>query len=230
MKAVISGASRGIGKAITEQLAQEGAELILLARGEHGLNKLSDSISSKNATIHSFPLDLSQEESFNLIEEKRDLFQGVTTIINNLGIYSTQDADRINIKTLQNQINVNLYSAIQLTQALLHQSTNSTISRIINIGSVMSLNASPNAADYSISKHAFKGWNDSLRDKLRFEGIKVSAIYPGAVNTSSWDGIDAPREEMIQAKDIAKAVSYILSLSENTLIEEIRISPQTFGS
>ncbi|MBL4708322.1 MAG: SDR family NAD(P)-dependent oxidoreductase, partial [Flavobacteriales bacterium] len=133
----------------------------------------------------------------------------------------------ISLDGLKNQLEVNLYSAVNLTQLVLN-SKNCSLSTIINIGSVMSLNAMPFAADYSISKYSFKGWNDSLRENLRKEGIKVSAIYPGSVNTSSWDGLEVDRNQMIQATDIAEIVTSILKMSNNSLIEEVRISPRDF--
>jgi short-subunit dehydrogenase len=92
----------------------------------------------------------------------------------------------------------------------------------------MSINATAFAADYSISKHAFKAWNDALRAELRSKKIKVSAIFPGSVNTSSWDGIEVDRNQMIQAEDIAECVSCILKMKTNTLLDEIHISPNTF--
>lgn len=230
MKAVISGATRGVGRAITEQLAKENFELILIARNKKALDELIDLLESSGVKVHGLALDLSKQQSFQQLSNKASLLNGVTTIVNNLGVYSTQSAENISIDQLQHQLEVNLYSAIQLTQTLLDDSLPQCVNTIINIGSVMSIHASPHAADYSISKHAFKGWNDSLRERLRAKEIKVSAIYPGSINTSSWDGIDAPRDEMIQADDIAKAISYLLSLSKNALVEEIHISPQNFNS
>ena len=228
MKAVISGATRGIGNAIANKLAEEGYDLVLLARNGKQLRLLKDELSKKNNSIEFLAIDLSSEDMTEVLKQNIGLFTETSVLINNLGVYSTLNAKKLTIKALQAQLEVNLFSAIRLTQTILH-SKNKDFSSIINIGSVMSLNAMPFASDYSISKHAFKGWNDGLREELRVEGVKVSAIYPGSVNTSSWDGLKVDRNEMIQSEDIAEVVSSILKMSSNALIEEVRISPRDFN-
>ena len=227
MKAVISGATRGIGKAIAKKLVANGYDLVLLARSKGALEECKADLSSSNNKVEFLPIDLSSDTVLKKLESSSSLFKGCSVLINNLGVHSTQHAGDIIVDDLKSQLTVNLYSAIQLSQFVLKHNS-STLSDIVNIGSVMSLKANEQAADYSISKHAFKGWNDALRESLRKEGIKVSAIYPGAVNTSSWDGIEADRTKMIQADDVAEVVQTILEMRENTLIEEVRINPRDF--
>lgn len=228
MKAVISGATRGIGKAIATQLAKEQYELVLLARNEKSLARLQQELQTDTTNVSICPIDLSSNQLTVELETQKELFKGTTVLVNNLGIYSTQNAGQLDLNLLQKQLEVNLYSAIQLTQFLLPYLLKEDKANIINIGSVMAIQASSFAADYSISKHAFKAWNDGLREELRKQKVKVSAIHPGAVNTSSWDGIQADREQMIQPEDIAELTSSILKMSDNTLLEEIRISPRNF--
>ena len=137
-------------------------------------------------------------------------------------------ADQVNYRDLMNMLEHNLFSAIELTQILLPALRLSKQASIINIGSVMSIKAAHFASDYSISKHAMKAWNDALREQLRSENIKVSGIYSGAVNTSSWGDSKVDREAMIQPEDIASLVSTIHRMGPSALIEEIRISPVLF--
>jgi short-subunit dehydrogenase len=172
-------------------------------------------------------IDVSKESYVEVLAQNSSLFENTTLLVNNLGIYSMQNAADIELVTLKDQMQLNLYSAISLTQQLLNNS-GSTLKNIVNIASVMSIKATSFAADYSISKHAFKAWNDALREELRSKNMKVSAIFPGSVNTSSWDGIEVDRSEMIQAEDIAECVSCILKMKSRTLLEEIHISPQIF--
>lgn len=227
MKAVISGATRGIGKAIAFALAKEGYDLVLLARDLNQLNHLKNELANYHISVAFLALNLASKKAKDTLNQNTELFDNTSLLVNNLGVYSTQEAKELTVKAVKTQLEVNLYSAINLTHEVLNTKKNS-LSTIINIGSVMSLNAMPFAADYSISKHAFKGWNDSLRENLRKDGIKVSAIYPGSVNTSSWDGLAVDRNQMIQAKDIAEVVTSILKMSSNALIEEVRISPRDF--
>jgi short-subunit dehydrogenase len=227
MKAVISGATRGIGRAIAEKLAIQGFDLVLMARNEKALTLCKLELSKPNITVEYVAIDFSKESYVEVLAQNSSLFEKTTLLVNNLGIYSMQNAADIELVKLKDQMQLNLYSAISLTQNIL-DSSGSALKNIINIASVMSIRATSFAADYSISKHAFKAWNDALREELRSKNMKVSAIFPGSVNTSSWDGIEADRSEMIQAEDIAECVSCILKMKSRTLLEEIHISPQIF--
>jgi short-subunit dehydrogenase len=227
MKAVISGATRGIGKAIAEKLAIQGFDLVLMARNEKALTLCKLELSKPNITVEYLAIDFSKESYIEVLAQNSSLFEKTTILVNNFGIYSMQNAADIELVKLKDQMQLNLYSAISLTQNILDGS-GSTLKNIINIASVMSIQATSFAADYSISKHAFKAWNDALREELRSKNMKVSAIFPGSVNTSSWDGIEVDRSEMIQAEDIAECVSCILKMKSRTLLEEIHISPQIF--
>lgn len=226
MKAIISGASRGIGRAVAKELAHRGYDLILIARNKKPLEQLAEELTEKKVKVKTIAADLSKETSFKELENQLQAFDKIDLLINNLGVYRTEKADQIKISDLKENLEINLYSAIQLTQlALPKLKSNQQPTAIINIGSVMSLKADKNASIYSMSKHAFKAWNDSLRKEVRKLGIKVSCLYPGAVNTSSWDGVDVNRSKMIQAEDIGKLVGAILEMKSNTLIEEVKLSP-----
>ena len=225
MKAVISGATRGIGKAIAKRLANEGYDLVLLARNKVALTELANQLKSENRTIEALSIDLAEKNFVKKLHQNAAIFINSTVLVNNLGLYGVHSVSELTVENTAAQIQVNLLSAIGLSNFVCKQSL---LKNIINIGSVMGLQANKNAASYSISKHAFKGWNDALRESLKTEGTLVSAIYPGAVNTSSWDGIEADRTKMIQAEDVAECAATILKMNRNTLIEEIRISPRDF--
>ena len=96
---------------------------------------------------------------------------------------------------------------------------------VFNILSVLAKEVRTSAAAYTISKHALKALNDLLREELRPYSIKVCAIYPGSVNTSSWDGISADRESMVQPKDIADFIKNSVTGSKNAFVEEITFRP-----
>lgn len=228
MKAIISGATRGIGRAIAKILALKGYDLILLARSEGELKKLAEELSQPQLTHIYYALDLTDLTQIKSLSEKLLATDSVKLLINNLGEYKLDQASNLKENELLELLEINLFSAINLTQSALPSLKTSNSSAIINIGSVMGLTASKEATAYSISKHAFKAWNDALREELKTNNIKVSCIYPGAVNTSSWDGTDANRGAMIQAEDIAKIVGNLVDLGSTCLVEEVRISPMNF--
>ena len=228
MKAVISGATRGIGKAIRVKLAELGYDLVLLARNKEELEHCKSELSKANVMVEYIAIDLAHRDVEQKLSEFASIFENTNILVNNLGVYSMQNVADITLSKLKSQMDVNLYSAIALTQQVLKQNVEGNVKNIVNIASVMSLKSVSFAVDYSMSKHAFKAWNDALREELRTRAIKVSAIFPGSVNTSSWDGIDVDRSEMIQAEDIAEIVSCILAMKKSTLLEEIHVSPLTF--
>jgi short-subunit dehydrogenase len=226
MKAVISGATRGIGRAIAEKLAKNNYNLVLMARNEEALKEFAETIKQPKIEIKTLAIDFSNSNFTSILEENKKILENTTLLVNNIGVYGVHNLEALTIKNTMQQLEINLMSAIGLTNQLLETFE---LQNIINIGSVMSLNASKEAITYSISKHAFKAWNDGLRESLREKRILVTAIYPAAVNTSSWDGIETDRNQMIQPEDIANCVENILSMNKNTLIEEIRISPRSFN-
>ena len=228
MRALISGATRGIGKAISKELNKKGYDLILLARNLSDLENLKGELPNKESKTSIFSIDLKNESELVSLKEKIENLNELDVLINNVGVFNTNQADDINSTDLKDLFQINLYAAIELSNLFIPIMKEKHEGTIINIGSVMSLHAASFASNYSITKHAFKGWNDALRDELRAYGIKVSAIYPGAVNTSSWDGINVDRTAMIQADDIAKLVGIALELNDSTLVEKIVLSPLQF--
>ena len=122
-------------------------------------------------------------------------------------------------------LNTNLNSAYYITKHIAVNMGNNNNGHIFNICSVLSLSPRVDAATYTISKHALKGFNDVLREEMREHNVKVTAIYPGSINTSSWEGIEAPKEKFVQPEDIAKTVKTCLQISKNANIEEVVIKP-----
>ncbi|KAA3642658.1 MAG: SDR family NAD(P)-dependent oxidoreductase [Bacteroidetes bacterium] len=228
MKALISGATRGIGKAIAKNLSEKGYDLILLARNKSDLEKLKEELMPFGNTIQIFSIDLKNDAEYSALATSLSNEESLDVLINNVGIFNTNNADLINPDDLVDLLKINLLAAIKLSNLFIPKMKEKQEGSIINIGSVMGLKAAPFASNYSITKHAFKGWNDALRDELRTDGIKVNAIYPGAVNTSSWDGMNVDRTAMIQPDDIAKIVNTLLDLHDSTLVEDIVLSPLQF--
>lgn len=228
MKAIITGATRGLGKAIAEAFSEAGIDLFLIARTENDLITLSQKLHHSNCKVDFLAVDLSKENALETANLKEEKIKECSILVNNLGIYKENQASRTNLEELKEMMAANLYSAIQMCNFCLPTLIKNKPSKIINIGSVMSIKASPIASNYSISKHALKAWNNALREELRSKNIAVCAVYPGAINTSSWDGVDADRSSMIQTEDIAKLILSMVQAGQQSLMEELHISPQNF--
>lgn len=224
MKALITGASKGLGIAIAQELLSQKYDIVIVSRNETHLKEAVKSLDNpNNQSIQYLALDLSLAEERKKLQNHPDVFADLNVLVNNLGMYY-ENSDASN---LEKMLETNLLAAIDLTKyaekELIKQTGN-----IVNIGSVMSIQAQAFAIDYSISKHALKAWNDAIREKLRPQNVSVTGIYPGAINTSSWDGQEVNREDMIQTEDIAALVGQLLKLNKSSLVEEIRLSPLQF--
>lgn len=226
MVAVISGATKGVGKALAIALAKEGFSLALNARNKNDLEQLqSELLRNYSSNVFIYVGDLSDKNSaLDFSTKVLSEFKNIDVLINNVGKY---DLDKITDDgvDLDDMMKTNLNSAYYLTKYLSINMCKNGKGHIFNICSVLSLMPRSTAATYTISKHALKGFNDVLREEMREYGVKVTAIYPGSINTSSWEGIVAPKELFVQPDDIVNIVKTCLHTSKNANIEEIVIKP-----
>jgi hypothetical protein len=230
MRILISGASRGLGKSIAYRLAAEKHNLILIARSESLLNELKVELEGRYAVdVLPIAADLSKKEAFHFISS----IIGTNVpdiIINNLGVYKEGGASTLKKAFLNQQLDLNLMAAIELNQLFIEELKRRRNGLIVHINSIMGVEAKSLATAYSISKHALKAYSDALREELRADGIKVSTIYPAAINTSSWDGIEANKEQMIQTDDVAELIACRLKRGGKSIVEEIHLSSLNFST
>ena len=225
---LITGASRGIGKALVMAFAAAGLDVLGVARNKQNLQKLKAAFSEKypNRQLYIHLADLSSKVAAEaLATAALKLQRPITVLINNVGAFIP---DNLQDKTdfLPQQIATNLYSAYYLTRSLLPTFVNQKAGYIFNICSVASLQAYPRGASYCISKYALRGFSHVLREEMRVHGVRVSTVLPGAVLTDSWRGTDLPNTRFIQADDIARALLAAYHLSDSATVEEIVIRPQ----
>lgn len=226
MKAIVSGATKGIGKAITMALAAEGYDLGLGARNLEELDFLRKEIQALYPGIEVITksVDFSQKhETRNFAETFMHYWGDIDVLINNVGVYEEDDLDTLTEQGFMNQFNVNFFSALRLTQPFVAEFKKRKSGHIINICSVLSKKVRKRAVSYSLSKQALYGYTKILRAELRKYDVKVTAILPGSTNTASWDGLDAPVEEFVQPEDVAQGV--MMALQSNGLVEEFEIKP-----
>lgn len=227
MNVVITGAGKGMGKATAEKFAEEGSNLFICARNEKELSETAKELEAKyNCKVYYFPADLSEKRSAQefgrWILEKSS---SIDILINNAGqfipgsIYNEEDG------LLEKMININLYAAYHLTRTLLPAMMDKKQGHIFNICSIAALKAYANGGSYSISKFALMGFSKNLREELKPHNIKVTAVYPGAVYTSSWYGSGVPETRIMEASDIANVIFSSSKLSPQACIEDIVIRP-----
>ncbi|MEO9872980.1 SDR family oxidoreductase [Ekhidna sp.] len=225
---VITGGTKGIGKALVHRFASEGWPVATCARNEGDLSKLRKEIHEQyDVLIHTFAADLSKKEGVvEFIEFVRMTTKTVEILINNTGVFIPGLVHEEEEGTLEKMINTNLYSAYHMSRAIIPQMKQGNSGHIFNLCSVASLKAYPNGGSYSISKFALYGLSQALREELKEFGIRVTSILAGAVKTPSWDGVELPDERFMKPEDIAETIHATYRLSERTVIEDIVLRPQ----
>ena len=228
-KIVVTGGTKGLGRAIAERFAPEGFDIAVCAR------TVSDLESMQKAWERDFPAsrlltyqaDVSQHtEVVEFAEFISTEWNGIDVLVNNAGLFIPGKITEEPKGSLETMMEVNLYSAYHLTRALLPMILPHQQGHIFNMCSIASLAAYPNGGSYTIAKFALLGFSKVLRQELLSQGIKVSSIMPGATWSASWEGVDLPEERLMQADDIAKLVWASYDLSDSAVVEDIVIRPQ----
>jgi short-subunit dehydrogenase len=229
MNVIISGASKGLGKAIAEKFAEGGHDLYVCSRGEEALEKAISEWQERYPAIRirgkAFDLGTA-EQAGRFGDWILELGISVDVLVNNAGQFIPGGVHTEEQGVLEKMIGVNLYSAYHLTRALLPDMIRKRRGHIFNICSIAALQAYPNGGAYSISKFALAGFSRNLREEMKPYGIKVSTVYPGAVYTDSWAGSGIDPARIMEAGDVAAMVFAASQLSPQATVEEILLRPQ----
>ncbi len=225
---IITGASKGLGKAIAEKYAQAGHTLYVCSRNEVDLYAMVEELLTKfpQCTIKARPVDMSIKEEVINFGNWCLSFGVPDMLINNAGqflpgsVYNEADG------FLEKMMQVNLYSAYHLTRLLLPKMMEAKTGHIFNICSIASLKAYANGGAYSISKFAMAGFSKNLREEMKPHNIKVTAVYPGAAYTDSWSGSGVNPKRIMEAADVAAMVYAASQLSAQACVEDIILRPQ----
>jgi short-subunit dehydrogenase len=228
MNIVITGASKGIGKAVAEIFAANGHQLFLCARGEVTLYNTVNELQTKypDAVIKAKPADLSKKEEAIAFANWCLATAIPDIVINNAGLFEPGSVHSEPEGLLESQLAVNLYSAYNVTRTLLPAMMQQKAGHIFTVCSIASQNAYANGGAYSVSKFALYGFSKNLREEMKPHGIKVTAVMPGAVLTDSWGNFDNSNKRIMEAADIAQLIYAASQLSPQACVEDIVIRPQ----
>jgi 3-oxoacyl-[acyl-carrier protein] reductase len=223
--AVVTGAGRGIGRAIAVELAQMGARVVVAARSASDLEETARLIGTASAV----PTNVrNKEEVHRLLEHASSQFGPVDILVNSAGIgvsgpvidFTDADYDAI--------LETNLKSIFHASRYVLPSMIERKTGHIINIASIAGKVGSPNLAVYCASKFGVVGFTQSLAEEVRQHGIRVSLICPGSTDTSflgSSSKSSKMRDRMLSPADIAHAVRMIVLQESNSFISEVIIRP-----
>ncbi len=222
--AVITGASRGIGLAIARALAARGCNLALSARDREALDRAAHDF---RVEVLAERCDVRDESSVGaFFSAVRERFARVDILVNNAGnAHPLLHVERIPLKMWRDVIETNLTGTFLCTRAALPLMKAGAA--IVNNLSMCAVEVFPQEAAYCAAKYGALGFTNVLREEVRARGIRVIAVMPGATATELWNQFwpDAPRERMMSAETVAKAVVDALSLPPNASVDEIHIGP-----
>ncbi|MBN2073862.1 MAG: SDR family oxidoreductase [Actinobacteria bacterium] len=223
---LVTGASRGIGRAVSRAVAGAGANVILTARSEDALSDLKKEILSSGGRAEYITADLeSEKEIQDLFSKIGENYSGLDVLINNAGIARAGELVDCPIRDFNMLMNVNLKAVYLCCKHALKMMIAAGSGYIINISSVVGIKGYANQAAYSASKHGVVGLSKALADEVQKYGIRVSLIHPGGVDTDLVKGTrpDLDSSLLLKPEDIAQAVLYLLSLSPRAMVDEIYI-------
>ena len=225
--ALITGATRGIGLAIAHALAAEGCNLILTARRESALARISRELASAKIEILAHPCDVRDPHAVDaLFRSARRRFKRLDILINNAGIaHPNLPVEKLPFPIWRDVLETNLDGLFLVTQAALAIMKRG--GTIVNNLSVAATRVFVGSAAYNASKHGALGLTNTLREELRPRGIRVIALLPGATDTDIWNTLwpQAPRRKMMSPQTIAEAVVQAIVLPPNATVESLEIRP-----
>jgi NAD(P)-dependent dehydrogenase (short-subunit alcohol dehydrogenase family) len=222
---LITGASRGIGRAIAEELTEADWLLSLVARSREPLIEL---VRETNCEHLALLCDVTQEEEvIRAVQETVAQLGRLDAVVCAAGVGTFGATTESTLESWNLQIAANLTGTYLVCREALKVMLPQKQGHIVNILSVASKHPFPFAAGYVASKWGAYGFTKSLAEEVRREGIRVTAILPGSVDTPFWDSNPGgpPRAEMLSARSVAKAVRYALESPADVSVDEIHLMP-----
>jgi len=231
--ALVSGASKGIGRAIARNLASRGAHVVAVARNPDLLKKLGEELFEFNTESFVSPCDITQfEDCGHVVQETLKRLGKIDILINNAGVGYSGIVAESNPAEVEEMFKVNLLGCYYMTRLVLPQMIRNRSGDIVNVGSIAGLKYSPGFAVYSATKFAVRAFTEALRNEVQDYDIRVALINPGITRTSFYDAfsrhkspVPIDKGEMLSPEDIANAVFYLLTQPEGVALNEITIRP-----
>lgn len=229
MKALITGATKGIGRAVATKLWKEGYDLVLIARSAEDLKQLQKELAAPDRTILIYPVDCSiKEEVYQFLNKVKNEFGFIDVLVNNVGAFMPGSLLDEKDETFEKQQDLNVNATYYISKFFGKEMRLRQQGHIFNICSVASKSPVENGGSYSVTKAAMFSLNHVLRQELAPHNVKVTAFLPGSTKTASWEGTTIPDEKFVQPADIADTLYAILNLSKGANVDEVLITPLNF--
>jgi len=228
--AIVTGASRGIGRAVALALATCGASIVLAARAKNELQNTADAVQNAGGHPLLVPVEMTDENSLkNLIATTEKTFSRLDILINNAGITHSSPFEQTTTEDFDRCIAVNARGPYILCREAIHLLKKADPGYIVNISSVVGVKGYPLQTAYTASKHALRAISNALAEEYKKENIRVHVICPGGVDTEMVTRVrpDIRREDLIAPQEIAELVLYLVTHRGNGVVDEIHIRRST---
>ena len=224
--AIVTGASRGIGRAICIALAEEGATVVLAARSIEKLKEVADQVGQAGGKAEIVITELAEEESIkNLVKVTSEKFGRLDILVNNAGVTASAKLEETQTADWDRCFRINARAPFILCREALPLLKKAEAAYIVNIASVVGVKGYPLQSAYTASKHALRGMTISLAKELRGSNIRVHLLCPGGVKTDLIQKIrpDIKTDELMAPEEIAELVLYLVTHKGNAVIDELHI-------
>ena len=222
--ALVTGASRGIGRGVALALARAGADVAIAARTMPDLQALAREIEALGRRAIIIPADMRDDRSVEgMVQGALDAFGRLDILVNNAGLGHFGPVDEMSIEHFDEMLGVNLRGPFLCTRAVVPAMKRQGSGAILNIASVAGLVANPNLSGYNATKFGLMGFSEACMLELRHFGIKVAAICPGSTATEFAGGRSS--EGRLTVDDVAHAALAILTASPNALVSQVHLRP-----
>lgn len=229
-RALITGASSGIGKATALAFAKAGIDIALVSRSQEKLEAVASAAQQTGVKVKAYHLDLAE---ISQVQQKISAiaadFGAVDILVNNAGMGYTNTLSETSLLDWQGVINLNLTSVFQCILGILPMMRDRQKGTIINVASIAGQHPFPSWGAYSVSKAGLIALSKTLAAEERAHGIRVTAICPGAVNTEFWDTetvhLKFERSAMLTPEIVAQSILYTALLPEQAVVEELTLMP-----
>lgn len=224
---MVTGASRGIGLAVAQALAGEGARVAMIARTAAAVRAAARPLDAL-----AIPCDIADDSAAAAAVEQVTRELGAPEIlVNNAGLFVLATVESQSIDELRATLDINLVAPFVMARALLPAMREAARGHIVTIGSIADRATFPENGAYAASKFGGRAFHQVLREELRGSGVRATLVSPGPVDTSLWDSIGpddragfTPRARMLSAAAVADAVLFALTRDLSVNIDELRLS------
>ncbi|HYH85754.1 MAG TPA: SDR family oxidoreductase [Pyrinomonadaceae bacterium] len=226
--AIVTGGTRGIGRAIAEAFVREGMNVCVGARSieevERAVREL-DGVEDGSVTGAACDVRV-QEEVEALVAHAVEELGGVDVLVNNAGVGLFKTVEEMSPEEFRTVLETNLFGVFYCCHAAIPEMKKRGGGYIINVSSLAGANPHPRMAAYNASKFGLNGFSEALMQEVRHDGIKVSYVMPGSVNTEfGGDTVSDEKSWQLQPEDIARVVSDLLRHDERSLPSRVEIRP-----